>query len=188
MDTILEGTGTIMSMQKKVVTAIKQVITDAGFEVSDEWDFANMGTIHASRPGSFQIPFSVHLDFQSGYMGATITLEGETLRNESQQRADTRFGHARKFYHMEYAKPGEIQSILDTIRNVAVHFAPRTSTESKAKRGPSLDEAYGEALVDHGSHEVADALVEFLKTQPEEVRAAAVKALAELSPAAGPKP
>ena len=83
-----------------------------------------------------------------------------------------------------YTGLGQVQAFIDAVRDEAERFSP--NAERSAGRGPSLHEAYGEALASYGSHEVADALMEFLKGQPEEVRKAAIVYLTEMPDS--PKP
>jgi hypothetical protein len=56
-----------MDMQEKVLSALKKVINEQGYEFTQQAQWANTGNVYVTMKGSFSTVISFHYDFQDGY-------------------------------------------------------------------------------------------------------------------------
>jgi len=120
-------------------------------------------TVRAFRPGSLEPLFAVHLTFNPGYVYALIARPGELHYSVPGDRVVGK---------CEYGTHGDLTRLVDAARSEARLHARRQDDR--------LDSAYRNAVECAGTVEIADALVQFLKDQPDAVREGAAAALESL--------
>jgi len=162
-----------MRYKVRAVQDAGKALENTALSASTEWRGDNDAIISASHFGRSEVLFTIQMGFFDQGFQAAIAYPKEKPYEIK--------GRGRFSDYIPYADQVRIDDFIATIRGEAEMHA--------ARRGPDLGEVISEAVEVRGPQEVIDALQEFLLTQPEEVRYAAIRRLAELgnppSPAAG---
>jgi hypothetical protein len=127
-----------MSMQKQVMSALKEVAESSGYVFQQNGNWANTGNVNITPKGTFKAALGFHYDFQSSWQRLSIDVFQGGAKIVGGMCARDAKGHLRTFF-LDYHQGSEIERMIGWFRE-------RLPVINKPLKGELLNDEQTERL------------------------------------------